>query len=250
MICGLSITLGEPGTQRADSLPAQRRAAIFSSLTSALNVGTGAEDNVLTAQPDQLRDPQARLHGNEEECPVPPTCPRRLIGCCHEGLDLGPCKELDLRAVVALLWYRQNALSQGAHARLMESNIAEERMKGSQAGISAAGAIAALFFEMVEEGADERSIQILEVKHRGRFLQTLPGKCEEQTEGVPVTGNGVRACLPLAHEAVGEECLEQGGEVGIGLHRHSPPLPSRRRVANCKSSGTAEIYQYVSLTWT
>ena len=114
-------------------------------------------------------------------------------------------------------------------------------MEGRQPDVSAAGAIAALFFEMVQEGADEGGSKIFKAQRRWRLLKTLLCKTEEHAEGVAVARNGMRARLPLAHETISEECLEQRREVD-GLHR-SASLCSRRRVANCKSSGTAEMYQ-------
>ena len=100
--------------------------------------------------------------------------------------------------MVALLWYRQNALGQGAHARLMEGHVAEERVKGRQTGVSAAGAIATLFFEMVEEGAEKRDIQIVEAERGGRFCSNgasqtreAGGRCPgnwQWYEGLPAAG--------------------------------------------------------------
>ena len=38
----------------------------------------------------------------------------RAIGCSKERLDLGARQEMDLTLVVALAWYREDALYQGA----------------------------------------------------------------------------------------------------------------------------------------
>ena len=77
----------------------------------------------------------------------------------------------------------------------------------------------------------------------GSFFKCSFGKPEEQAEGVPIACNGVRACLPLVAETVGEECLQQRGEIVFGFHHSFPPFSSRRSVASRKSSGTAVIYQ-------
>src|SRR5208283_2070559 len=128
--------------------------AFLPPLTRASHVGTGTEDNILAAQTDEFRESQSRLHRNEEQRPVSPARPRRLIGCCHEGIDLGPGEELDLPSMVTLYRYCQDALGQGGVDRVMEGDVAEERMERSQPDISAAGGIAALFLQVVEEGAE------------------------------------------------------------------------------------------------
>ena len=90
----------------------------------------------------------------------------------------------------------------------MEGNIAEKRMKGRQSDITAAGGIATFFLQVIEERTEERGIQILDLECRGRFFQALFGKREKQAEGIPVTGDGMRACLPLVKETLREECLQ------------------------------------------
>jgi hypothetical protein len=171
-------------------------------------MGAGAEDNILAAQTDEFRESQPRLHRNEEQRPVPPARPRGLVGHCHEGIDLGPGEELDLPSMVTLYGYCQDALGQGSVERVMEGNVAEERMERRQSDISAAGSVAALLLEVVEEGAEKDSIKILEAHGRRRLLETALRKPKEETEGIAIARDGMRACVELTHEAVREECLQ------------------------------------------
>jgi hypothetical protein len=119
------------------------------------------------------------LYGNEEKGPVSATCPRAWIGYGQKGLDLGPGQKLNLLAVIPLRRYGQNALRQGAVAWLVEGHIMEKRMKSRQSNISAAGGIATFFLQVIEERAEERGIQILDLQDRGRLFQTFLGKREE-----------------------------------------------------------------------
>src|ERR1019366_5348234 len=64
---------------------------------------------------------------------------------------------------------------------------------------------------------------------------------EEELACVAVGGDRVRAGLLLPGEPVGEESLQDGGEIG---HR---PVSSSRPAARARSSGTACRYQYVDL---
>jgi hypothetical protein len=128
-------------------------------------MGANAEDNILAAQPDEFRESQPRLHRNEEQRPVTPSRPRGLIGCCHEGIDLGSGEELDLPSMVTLYRYCQDALGQSAVERVMEGDVAEERMERRQPDISTAGGVAPLLLEVVEEGTEEGSIEILDAHY-------------------------------------------------------------------------------------
>jgi hypothetical protein len=81
-------------------------------------------------------------------------------------------------------------------------------MKGSEPDIAAAGGVPAFLLKMTEECTEERGIEIRDRERRWRFFQALLGKREEQTKGVPIACNGVRACPPLVAKTVGEECLK------------------------------------------
>jgi hypothetical protein len=64
---------------------------------------------------------------------------------------------------------------------------------------------------MIQESADERSVEIVQHELRRRFLKLLLGKSEKQPEGIAVRGDGVGTGLALIHKAVSEKGLKQGG---------------------------------------
>lgn len=100
----------------------------------------------------------------------------------------------------------------------------------------------------MQEGADQRRIEIRETQ-RGRGLLEPPFcEAEEQPKGVTVTRDRVRAHPSLLDEAVEEECLQEPGEIGHGALHGLRTFRSRRSMARRISSGTADRYQYVSLT--
>jgi hypothetical protein len=94
-----------------------------------------------------------------------------------------------------------------------ERGEAEEGVDGGEAGVAAADAVPALAFEMVEEGADERGVQVGQIQLRGRFAELGLREAEQQPEGVPVGRDGVRAGAALVEQPAGEERLEGGGPV-------------------------------------
>jgi len=64
--------------------------------------------------------------------------------------------------------------------------------------------------QIIEEGADQRRIQVREVQARGRLAAPLLDKVQKQPERVPVGGDGVWAGLPLGHQSLREVALQQG----------------------------------------
>ncbi len=115
-------------------------------------------------------------------------------------------------------------------------------MDGGKAGVAGADAVVAVPFEMIQEGAYQRSVEVSDVEVTGFLVNTFVAVAEQESEGIAVGSDGVRTRAALAHESVGEERLEGGGECG---HSLPPNRPSRRVAANSINSGAAERYQYV-----
>jgi hypothetical protein len=83
---------------------------------------------------------------------------------------------------------------------------------GRQTRIATARRVAALLLKVIEEGADDAWIEILQSK-RGRLLpQALPREAEQEPKCVAVGCDRVGARLPLTDQTVREEGFEQGIE--------------------------------------
>ena len=80
----------------------------------------------------------------------------------------------------------------------------------------------------------------------GCFPVRSEAKARSRRQGVAVGGDGLAAGVPLPSEPVGEERLQDGGEVGHGRSSQA----SRRRPAAAMSSGDAVRYQYVAFGFT
>jgi hypothetical protein len=97
---------------------------------------------------------------------------------------------------------------------MVKRGVAEQGANRRKPGVSRPRAVAALPLEMIEELADKLGIDVGEIE-----LGWLPARpplreCQQQLERVAIGGNGLRACVPLAHEPVGEERLQGRGECG------------------------------------
>src|SRR5437762_2133901 len=95
---------------------------------------------------------------------------------------------------------------------------------------------------MVEEGADERGVQIVDVELIGLLGGLVVREGEQQPEGVAVRGDRLGACVALGDQPLGEKCLQHRPERG---HEITSGSCSRRWLTSSSSSGTASKYQYV-----
>jgi hypothetical protein len=79
---------------------------------------------------------------------------------------------------------------------------AEQRVDRGQPGVAGADAVAAVVFQVVEEGADQRRVEVGDLE-RGGLPAGLAG-CEgqQEPERVAVGRDGVRACLVTGGSAV------------------------------------------------
>ena len=144
---------------------------------------------------------------------------------------------------MAFVRHGQDPLRQGRVLGFVRSDVAEEGTDRGQSGVARTRVVAALVLEMAQEGAEEVGVQVAELQFRRGLLQHLAGMADQQSERVPVAGDGVRAGLELLHEAVGEERRQESGEVGG--HHDGDLLATRssRRAASCISSGVTVRYQ-------
>jgi hypothetical protein len=132
------------------------------------------------------------------------------------------------------------AANDGRVLGVEQGSEAEQGVHGGQAGVAGPHAVAALVFEVVQECADQRRVQVGDRQVGGRRAGVLLGEGQQQLARVSVGGDGVAAGLALAGQPVGEERLE-----GRGERAHGRPAwwVSTRCSASASSSGAADRYQ-------
>jgi hypothetical protein len=62
---------------------------------------------------------------------------------------------------------------------------------------------------MIQEGPDECRFQNFHRQLRWWLAGLLLGKLQEQTKSVPIARDGVGTCLPLMHQSISEEGLQE-----------------------------------------
>ena len=161
------------------------------------------------------------------------------------------CEVFDQSPLVALAGDGEDAAALVGVGRLLERDVVEEGMDRRQACVPAPGAVTAFLLEVIEEVADEGCVQILEGQLRRGLPQSLCGEPQEQAKGVAVSGDGVRAGPALPQEAVGEEGLDQTGEVGArpswlgppsGFPACVPPAPAAPGRPRCTSTSRSHAH--------
>lgn len=88
----------------------------------------------------------------------------------------------------------------------------EQGVDGGQADVAGAHRAAPVLFEMVEERADQRGVEIGEVESGRSHPCALVGELDEEPEAVTVGGDRVATGLALTAEPFGEERFESGGD--------------------------------------
>ena len=158
------------------------------------------------------------------------------------GLRFGPRQEVHRLLCDSVALDRQDTLSQRTEGGFLERHVVEERMDRRQTHVATARRTATVLFQMIEEADKQRRIQVLHGQ-RGRQAFSDPlSKGNQESERVPIVGDGMRTGVALVHQPLSEVGLQQFGEGGcVFIVLLSPRL--QRSVASFNSSGTAERYQ-------
>ena len=148
----------------------------------------------------------------------------------------------DQGLVIALGRDRQHPLDVGGVLGMAQHGVLEQGADRGQPGVAGPDAVAAVVFQVVQERADHRRVQVGDVQAGRDLAGLLRGEDDQHLDSVPVGGDRVAAGLPLQRQPVGEERLQGRGEGG-----HACPSRCAWSLspASAISSGVADRYQYV-----
>jgi hypothetical protein len=221
--CILSLIF-DPGVEDRCGRLRQRSATLLSALSFATDVGASTQRDVLLSQASQFREPQASLNRCQQEGMISSPNPGVAVHHRKKGFDLGSSEEIDQSSGVPFAWNGQHPLDESGVLRCLQSGIAEERMDRSEPQIAGARAIRTCGFQMIQKRRQEWGGQILKGE-LGRWApQPSLCKLEQQTKGVPIGVNRVRAGFALSDQALGFEAVPSS------LSLRLAPLPSEASV--------------------
>src|SRR5574337_2019783 len=158
-----------------------------------------------TSKADQFRCSQARLRGETEERVVSPPGPGRPIGGGKQCADFRLGEEGHEPSVEALRRDGKNALDEGGAIGMTKGGVSEQRADRGEPSVASARAIFALVLKVVEEGADQRGIEIVDIQLGWFLARLVGGEDQQQPPRVPVRGERIRTDLALTGQAVREE---------------------------------------------
>ena len=197
----------QPGAHDFDGLAGQGRGALLSALARYPDVGAGAEVHVADAQAGELGDTHAGLDHEHQQGVVAPAQPGARVGRGEQRLDLVEVEVGDDAALVALGRDRHHP---GDGVRVLGVLQRREPVEGvdrPEPGVAGPGTVAPCLLEMVEERADQRSVEIVDVELERLLAGPLVGEAEQQPERVAVGGDGLGAGVALGDQPLGEESL-------------------------------------------
>src|SRR5580693_144992 len=127
--------------------------------------------------------------------------------------------------------------------RLIQRDVARERMDRGEPRIAGAMAVLTRTLQVLEKFRDQCRREIVHCQRRWGTPAVVRQIAQQEAKRVAIRGDRMGARLALLQQVVGkkplEQCRERGGD-------HRPPSArgfSRRAAASWRSSGTAWRYQ-------
>src|SRR5271167_936518 len=231
----------KPGAQGCDRGLPQRERPFPPSLAKNTKAHRRQVD-VFELQPRQLGHPQTRTNRQMQHRPVANAVSRGGIRSVKHRLQLLPQKIGDQTPVRFLERDRQDAadMLQGCWLFIFEE--VEEGLDGRQSDIARHRRVVALLLKILQEGADEASVELLQRQRRWRDLQCPCSEHEEQLEAQGIGVARMPTDAPLADERFIEERFDEGSD-----RRHdrlpSAMNPSPAAATSRMRSAVASRYQ-------
>jgi hypothetical protein len=201
----------------------------------------GAVREVLKPQRQQFGHAQARSIGEVQHGSIAQASYGVRIGGVEQRLHLVAAEIVNQPRVGPLDRQCPDAHRLLKAGRRPVLDVAEEAPDGREADVAGARAVAAVALQMVEEGADEPHVEILDLKIGRLPLHPGGGEAQEQDEAVRVGCDRMWARAALARQVVPQE----GGEMGRERRHSAPPANACSAAAAMPFSriGVASRYQ-------
>ena len=162
-----------------------------------------------------LRYPGARIVHQSEQNPISSVAPSRVIAGGEDGSNFLAGKESDERLDASFEGDGEKALPE---ADVIRSGFGEDKMDEAanrrQPRIARSDRVVTPSLQIVEKGEHQIGGERLERELVNRTPEAVGEKPQQQTEGISICGDGLRTDTPLSDQVVGEESLNERGELG------------------------------------
>jgi hypothetical protein len=161
-----------------------------------------------TTQADQLGHAQAGLSREPKHGMVAPPGPSRPNRGGKQCVEFRFGQEGNEPSVEALGGNGKHTFDHRGMLGMTERCVPEQGADRGKPNVTGAHAIFPLLLDVVEEGADECGINIVEVQLRRLFAMPLGCEDQQQPQCVPIGGDCMWTGLTLTSQAVREERLQ------------------------------------------
>ena len=168
--------LGEPGFQHPDGLAGQRCGPVFAAFAVAADVRAGAQVRVLAGEAGEFRYPQSGLDGEQEQGVVAAAVPGLPVGGGEQRVCFLGGEVADDGALAAAGRDGQDLADHGGVLGCPRGRVAEQGVDRGQPGVAGGAAVPALFFQVLQERADQRGVEVGEAEPAGRLAGPAPAR--------------------------------------------------------------------------
>ena len=164
----------------------------------------GGEGDVADLEADEFGDPQPGLDREQQERVVAAAVPAGAVWRGEQRFDLGGVEVVDGVALVALGGDREHPTDRVQLLGVFERHELVERVDRRQAVVAGPWAVVTLLFEVGEERADQRRVEVVDVEIAGVLAGRGCREREQQPERVAVGRDRLRAGVELGDQTFGE----------------------------------------------
>ena len=134
--------------------------------------------------------------------------PGGLVGRGEQRFDLVEGEIADGVARVALGRDRHHPRDRVRVLGMVQRDVAVERVDRPEPGVAGAGTVVSVLFEVGQERADQRRVEVVDVQLERLFAGLLVSEAEQQPERVSIGGDRLRTAVALGDQTFGEERLQ------------------------------------------
>jgi hypothetical protein len=181
------------------------------------------EGDVTDPQADQFGDPQPGLDRDQQQRVVATAVPAGGVRRGEQRFDLGGVEVVDGVSLVAFGRDREHPADRVQLLGVFERCELVERVDRRQAVVAGPWAVAAVLFEVGEERADQRCVEVIDAQIARVLAGRGRGECEQQPERVAVGRDRLPAGVELRDQTLSEIRLD----VGARRLMRAPPRTAR-----------------------
>ncbi len=174
---------------------------------------SSAHVEVLAGELGEFGHAQAGAQRDQQQGVVPATGPGAPVGDGKERVAFGVGQPGDDRGAGAARLDGQHPLDDSCVVRCPQGGVAEQRADRGQPGVAGPRAVAAAGLEPAQERSDQIGVELADVQPPRRGTGRLLGEAQEQAEGVAIGADRMLAGVLLGDHPVGEEALQNRGEI-------------------------------------